>query len=91
MRNEDFLKLGITDSKLGKTKLFQYMNQAIDAPLTNELKYNTKSGTWDGWKIVDVTENGVHKGKIKFGVSYTDKTMQSTPEIRTAIPMPSDN
>ena len=88
-RASDFAEMGIDNDKKGKAKLIELMDEAIDTKLEGPLKYNKHSGKWDGWKVVDVTEDGVSKGKVKFGVSYADEVGESVPEVSTAIPMPS--
>lgn len=83
-----FGKLGIKDNSAGYEKIASYMDKAMDTPLEKALVYSKKSKSWEGYKVVDVVEDGVYKGKIKFGVSYTDQAGATTPEITTAIPLP---
>jgi hypothetical protein len=81
-------KMGITDNQAGRQKLLGYFDKAMDSETTN-LHLNPNNGKWEGWKVVDVVEDGVYKGKLQVGVSYADEMMKSTPEVTTIIPMPS--
>jgi hypothetical protein len=88
-RAQGFADMGILDDALGNEKILQYMDKAVDAAVEGKAVQNSVSGKFEVWKVVDVIEGGEKKGSIKFGLSYSDEAMKSTPEVTTAIPMPS--
>jgi hypothetical protein len=87
-RGKDFIEMGIEDNTSGAEKIIKYMDKAMDAAIEGPVKLNPNSGKYEVWKVVDVVEDGVKKGSIKFGLSYSDEAMKTVPEVTTAIPMP---